>query len=71
MKNYEAFIRMLNGANITFKSTPSNGGHMVDIRASQGPANEGQLGLYSRFIFNEDGELESVGTWESSLKLVA
>jgi hypothetical protein len=63
MSAYEGFLRMLRAANISFEYEPNDQGTTVLICATKGERNVGYSGLYTSFTFNEDGELDSVGSW--------
>ena len=63
MGNYEALLRMLNAANVTFSCRTTETGKEVYVRSCTGERNEGVSGLYTAFCFNLDGDLESVGVW--------
>lgn len=68
--DYERFVRMLHAANIKHTIRRSSGVHEVSVASCSGEQNSGHDGLYTTFVFNAEGDLESVGVWEGSPPVV-
>ena len=72
LTDYRRIIKMLNKAGVAYVPTElPDGSVRLNVHACMGQGNEGEGGLYTSFIFNEDGSLASMGTWNAMFKTAA
>jgi hypothetical protein len=72
MTDYRRTIKMLNTAGVAYVAVETpEGGVRLNVHACMGEGNEGEGGLYTSFIFTEDGSLDSMGTWSAMFKTAA